>query len=55
MGQIYQWMKAHHVSYQGISWIIGTHIPSGKDTIYRAFNSNVEQTAIPPVEDIQIE
>jgi len=54
LARIYQLMRLHHVSYQGISDILGLIYPQGKDTISNAFNDSVEKTAIPPLEDIQI-
>ncbi len=54
MSQIYQRMRGHHVSYQGISQILELIFPQGKDTVYRWFNSTVSSTNIPPVEDVQI-
>ena len=54
MGQIYQRLRVHHVSYQGISWILELIFPRGKDTIYRAFNSAVDSTILPHMEDVQI-
>ena len=54
LGRIYKLMRLHHVSYQGISDILGLIYPQGKDTIFNAFNDSVEKTAIPPLEDIQI-
>lgn len=51
---IYQLMRLHHVSYQGISSIIELIYPRGKDIIFNAFNDSVDKTAIPPVEDIRI-
>jgi hypothetical protein len=47
-------MRLHHVSYQGISDILGLIHPQGKDTIFNAFTASVERTVIPPLEDIQI-
>ena len=48
-------MRAHRVSYEGISWILELIFPRGKDTVYRAFNGAVDRcTIIPPVEDAQI-
>ncbi|KAF5429571.1 hypothetical protein C5S39_08750 [Candidatus Methanophagaceae archaeon] len=47
-------MRLHHVSYQGISDILGLIYPQGKDTIFNAFTASVERTVIPPLEDIQI-
>ncbi|MBA7551784.1 ISNCY family transposase ISMac19 [subsurface metagenome] len=54
LGVIYQLMRLHHVSYQGISSIMELIYPRGKDTIFNAFNDSVEKTDIPPIEDIQI-
>ncbi|MBL7118057.1 MAG: hypothetical protein ISS94_04670 [Candidatus Syntrophoarchaeum sp.] len=54
IGVIYQLMRLHQVSYQGISSIMELIYPRGKDTIFNAFNDSVEKTAIPPVEDIRI-
>lgn len=54
MNQIYHRMRAHHVSYQGISWILELIFPKGKDTIFRAFNGTIGSTVIPPVEDVRI-
>jgi hypothetical protein len=47
-------MRLHHVSYQGISDILGLIHPQGKDTIVNAFTTSVERTVIPPIEDFQI-
>lgn len=47
-------MRLHHVSYQGISDILGLIHPQGKDTIFNAFTASVERTVIPPLENIQI-
>lgn len=54
MDQIYQRMRVHHISYEGIAWILELIFPRGKDTIYRAFNGAVGSTVIPRVEDVQI-
>jgi len=51
---IYELMRLHHVSYQGISDIMGLIYPQGRDTIFNAFTDSVEKTAIPPAEDSQI-
>jgi len=48
--QIYHRMRAHHVSYQGISWIL-ERIPPGQG---HRLNSAVGSTIIPPVRDVQI-
>ncbi|KAF5428917.1 hypothetical protein C5S39_10165 [Candidatus Methanophagaceae archaeon] len=47
-------MRLHHVSYQGISDILGLIHPQGKDTIFNAFTASVERTVIPSIEDFQI-
>ena len=54
LDMIYQLMRLHHVSYQGISDILGLIYPQGKDTILNAFTASVERTVIPPLENIQI-
>ncbi len=54
LDRFYQLMRLHHVSYQGISDILGLIHPQGKDTILNAFTASVERTVIPPLEDIQI-
>ena len=54
VGGIYNLMKLHHVSYQGISDIMGLIYPQGKDTIFNMFADSVEKTVIPPIEDFQI-
>jgi len=54
LDMIYQLMRLHHVSYQGIADILGLIYPQGKDTILNAFTASVERTVIPPLEDIQI-
>ncbi|MGB7002174.1 MAG: transposase [Halobacteriota archaeon] len=54
IGEIYNLMKLHHVSYQGISDIMGLIYPQGKDTIFNMFADSVEKTVIPPIEDFQI-
>ena len=54
LARIYQLMRLHHVSYHGISDILGLIHPQGKDTIFNAFTASVERTVIPPLEDIQI-
>ncbi len=54
LDRFYQIMRLHHVSYQGISDILGLIHPQGKDTIFNAFTASVERTVIPPLEDIQI-
>ena len=51
---IYQRLRVHHVSYQGISWVLELIFPRGKDTIYQAFNSMMNRTVIQPVKEIQI-
>ena len=51
---IYKLMKLHHVSYQGMSDIMGLIYPQGRDTIFNAFADSVEKTVIPPAENIQI-
>jgi len=47
-------MKLHHVSYQGMSDIMGLIYPQGRDSIFNAFADSVEKTVIPPIEDFQI-
>jgi len=54
IGEIYNLMKLHHVSYQGISDIMGLIYPQGKDTIFNMFANSVEKTVIPPAENIRI-
>jgi len=54
LAMIYELMRLHHVSYQGISDIMGLIYPQGRDTIFNAFTDSVEKTAIPPAEDSQI-
>jgi len=54
IGEIYNLMKLHHVSYQGISDIMGLIYPQGKDTIFNMFADSVEKTVIPPTENIRI-
>nr|AAU82195.1 conserved hypothetical protein [uncultured archaeon GZfos11H11] len=51
---IYNLMKLHHVSYQGMSDIMGLIYPQGKDTIFNTFADSIEKTVIPPIEDFQI-
>ncbi|GBE53977.1 transposase IS66 family protein [archaeon BMS3Bbin15] len=51
---IYQRLRVHHVSYQGISWILELIFPRGKDTIYQTFNSTMGSTVTQPVKEIQI-
>jgi len=51
---IYKLMKLHHVSYQGMSDIMGLIYPQGRDTLFNAFADSVEKTVIPPAENIQI-
>jgi len=47
---IYQLLRVHHVSYEGISQLMEHIFPRGKDTIYHAFTDSVEETAVPPLE-----
>ena len=47
-------LRLHHVSYQGISDIMALIYPQGRDTIFNAFADSVEETIIPPAEDIRI-
>ncbi len=54
IGRMYNIMKLHHVSYQGISDIMELIYPQGKDTILNMFADTVEETVIPPLEDFQI-
>ena len=54
IGRIYNIMKLHHVSYQGISDIMALIYPQGKDTILNMFTDTVEETVIPPLEYFQI-
>jgi hypothetical protein len=51
---LYQRLRALHVSYKGISSVMGLIFLRRKDTIYNAFNSLVERAEIPPVEDVII-
>jgi len=51
IGRMYNIMKLHHVSYQGISDIMELIYPQGKDTILNMFADTVEETVIPPLED----
>jgi len=54
IGRIYNLMKLHHVSYQGMSDIMELIYPQGKDTLFNTFADSVEKTVIPPIEDFQI-
>ncbi|KAF5435281.1 hypothetical protein C5S35_11540 [Candidatus Methanophagaceae archaeon] len=54
LARIYQLMRLHHVSYQGISDILELIHPQGKDTILNAFIASVERTVIPSIKDFQI-
>jgi hypothetical protein len=54
IAEIYNLMKLHHVSYQGISDIMGLIYPQGKDSIFNMFADSVEKTVIPPAENIRI-
>jgi len=54
IGRLYNLMKLHHVSYQGISDIMELIYPQRKDTILNMFADSVERTVIPPLEDFQI-
>jgi hypothetical protein len=54
ISMIDQLLRLHHVSYQGISDIMGLIYPQGRDTIFNAFADSVEKTIIPPAEDIRI-
>ena len=54
IGGIYNLMKLHHVSYQGMSDIMELIYPQGKDTLFNKFADSVEKTVIPRIEDFQI-
>jgi hypothetical protein len=51
---LYQRLRVLHVSYPGISSIMELIFPRGKDTLSNAFNSSVERTEIPPVDEVRI-
>lgn len=51
---IYQQLRLNHVSYQGISDILGLIFPQSKDTIFRDFNHAMEDVEIPPLENVLI-
>jgi hypothetical protein len=51
---LYQRLRALHVSYEGISSVMGLIFLRRKDTIYNAFNSSAERAEIPPVGDVRI-
>ncbi len=51
---IYQLMRFHHVSYEGIASIISRIFPRGRDVIYNAFTDSIEKAEMPPVESIWI-
>ena len=51
---VYQILRDHHVSYEGISAVMSLIYPQKKDTILNAFTESVEKTIVPPPMDIQI-
>lgn len=54
LANISQILRNHHISYKGISTVMGYIFPRGKDTIFNAFTESVEKTTIPPPKNIQI-
>ena len=52
--QLYQRLRALHVSYEGISSVMSLIFLRRKDTSHNAFNSSVERAEIPPVGDVRI-
>jgi len=47
---IYQTLRAHHVSYEGISQVMKHIFPQGKDIIFHAFTDSIEEAVVPPLE-----
>jgi hypothetical protein len=54
LDRVYQLLRLHHVSYEGISEVMGLVFPKGKDAIASAFNGSVELAIVPPVGNILI-
>jgi hypothetical protein len=54
LGQIYQMLRLNHVSYQGISNLLGLIFPQSKGTVFKEFNHAMENVEIPPLEKAYI-
>lgn len=54
ISQLFTVLRDNTVSYKGISDVMALLYPRGKDTIMKVFSDKVEQTEIPPVEEIKV-
>lgn len=54
LNRIYQVLRVNHMSFTGIASVMDLVFPRGKDTVMNAFNDSVENTYIPPSEDVNI-
>jgi len=53
-GEFYQMLRSNHVAYDAISGLMRLIFPQSKSTIFREFNRAMENTEIPPLENVLI-
>ena len=54
LGELYQTLRLNHVAYDAISGLMRLIFPQSKSTIFREFNRAMENTEIPPLENVLI-
>ncbi|MGP8323637.1 MAG: hypothetical protein ACT6FG_06550 [Methanosarcinaceae archaeon] len=54
LGDLYQMLRLNHVAYDVISRLMRLIFPQSKSTIFREFNRAMENTEIPPLENVLI-
>ncbi|MGP8330569.1 MAG: ISNCY family transposase, partial [Methanosarcinaceae archaeon] len=54
LGELYQTLRLNHVAYNAISRLMRLIFPQSKSTIFREFNRSMENTEIPPLENVLI-
>ena len=54
LGELYQTLRLNHVAYNAISRLMRLIFPQSKSTIFREFNRSMENTEIPPLENVLV-
>ena len=54
LGDLYQMLRLNHVAYNAISRLMRLIFPQSQSTIFREFNRAMENTEIPPLENVLI-
>jgi transposase-like protein len=54
LGELYQTLRLNHVAYNAISRLMRLIFPQSRSTIFREFNRAMENTEIPPLENVLI-